>query len=544
MALRRLSNLVARHPWDALFVLVVVPAIALGFVVTFDGTSTWDSGFQLAFSRYLMRRALPAAMAQPSWPTHPPFSTEYYGPGWELFLGLIADGSLGWLRDPEWARHAFNFALFPAALGATAIVLRRAGVSRATTALVVALLLADIRLGGSALLNTKDSPFALAFLVATLATWSVARAMSAAPDVTGASKKAAWLGAIAIVPTMLRPAVPLHVVACLALVLLQCVRRKGWRAWVTLPPAYLVAAWGVAWVLWPTARDEGVAAFVHALQLASRYPWFGNVRVFGHVYASTDLPRWYAFAWLPIAVHPLALALVAVGLPLLVTRRTTTPSFVLAEVGRREWRLGLGAWLGGLTALAWGAIVVARPILYDEDRHISFLYPPLLVLAGLGLDALTERARIGAAVALVVAASGTYAAWRSESYVYVSPLVPHRSSDDFDGDYWGLCIQEGMRAANDLLPAGAALVLPNGPVDAARLQMTRLVEGRFAAAKGATIRPLSNRVPAHAPYYVLQYNRGGGVDRVMNDVHAGHARLLWETAMPTGEPACALAAYE
>jgi hypothetical protein len=74
--------------------------------------------------------------------------------------------------------------------------------------------------------------------------------------------------------------------------------------------------------------------------------------------------------------------------------------------------------------------------------------------------------------------------------------------------------------------------------------MTRLLEGRFTAAKNATRHVLSRSVPARPPYYLLQYNRGGRVERLMNDVHANKARLLWETAMPTGETGCALAAYE
>ena len=540
---QRLTAFVSAYPWDAHAVLVVV-AVVVGFAVTFRGTSTWDSGFQLAFSRYLLRRTLPPPLTLPSWPARPPFSMEYYGPAWELFLGLVADGSLRGLRDPEWVRHALNFALYPAGLGAVGILLVRAGVSRTTALVALALLFADIRLGGSAPINTKDFPFAIAFLVASLATWNVARAMVAATDVKTAAKKAAWLGVLAIAPTMVRPAVPMHTLACLALVFAACVRRRDARAWVALPAAYLLAAWAVAYSVWPTARDEGVAAFVHAFKLASRYPWSGTVRVFGHVYLSTEVPRWYPFAWLPVILHPLALALLVVGLPLLVARRTRTPAFAIAGAAGGEPRLSLAAWLGGLTALAWVAVLTARPVLYDEDRHISFLYPPLLVLAALGLGAFKERVRVAMAAALVASAAVTYIAWGYEAYVYVSPVVPDRSSDNFDGDYWALCVQEGIRVASERVPADGVVVLPDGPVEAASLQMNRLLEGRFSAAKNATRHVLLRDVPPSGPYYALQYNRGGRVERLMNDVRANKARLLWETAMPTGEAACALAAYE
>ena len=542
-AWQRLTAFVSDYPWDALVVLVVL-AIAAGFAVTFRGTSTWDSGFQLSFSRYLLRRTLPASFAPASWPTQPPFSMEYYGPAWELFLGLLADGSLRGLRDPEWVRHALNFALYPAGLGAAGILLIRAGVSRATAFIAMALLFADIRLGGSAPINTKDFPFAIAFLVVSLATWNVARAMFAAPDLKTASKHAAWLGVLAIAPALMRPAVTLHAVACLVLVFAACVHRRDVRALALLPAAYVLAAWIVAWCLWPTARDEGVAAFAHAFKLASRYPWDGTVRVFGHVYLSTEVPRWYPFAWLPVILHPFALVLAVVGLALLVARRGETPAFVVAGLSGRAFRLSLAAWLGGLTALAWVAILIAHPVLYDEDRHLSFLYPPLLVLAAFGLGAVAERARVVLAAVVVASAAVTYAAWGYESYVYVSPVVPHRSSDEFDGDYWALCVQEGVRVASERVPAEGVVVLPDGPVDAAGLQMNRLLEGRFSADERATRHVLTRDVPPSGPYYVLQYNRGARVERLMNDVRAAKARLLWETAMPTGETACALAAYD
>jgi hypothetical protein len=544
-ALHRLARWAAHHPWIAMLLVVGIPSVALGYALTWSGTSTWDSAFQLGLSRYLLRRTLPVALQPESSPATPPFLTEYYGPLWELSIGLVADGLLEFLRDPEWTRHALTFALFPVTLASTWILLARSGVPRSTAFVCVALLVGVVRFGGHALLNTKDLPYACAFLLASLATWRCAQDLLT--PVHPRWQAAARLGLIAMVPALIRPGAPLHLAVCFALIVAACAVRRDRRAALVLLAAYGAAAAALAYATWPTLRDEGPIAFFHAYRLAARYPWRGPVRVFDHTYPNTALPWWYALAWWPVIMHPLTLLATVVGVTVFaVSARAKTPSFVL-DAARARFPLSLGAWLGALTATAWASVLVAQPWLLNEERHILFLFLPVVVLAGLGLGALQKRVRVGLAVVLVLAPLPAYATWRSEAYVYASPLIGDQRTTRFDGDYWGLCVQDGVRALHGRVPAGATVALRGGPIYSAGLQMSRLAEGRFTRmADGAEYRFAPYEPGPERPAYVLLYNGApdGAMERLVEDVKAGRARELWSEAMPMGEIGCLLAVYE
>ncbi|HEY2512566.1 MAG TPA: hypothetical protein VGI39_16980, partial [Polyangiaceae bacterium] len=396
----------------------------------------------------------------------------------------------------------------------------------------------------------KDVPFACGFLLASLAMWLQARALaSEATDLSErarvrAALLAAAMGTTAAAVYLLRPVLPLHLAAGLVFVVAVSVGRGHWTEQASPPLAYM-GAWLVAcYAVWPPFRGHGLATCIAAFSTMSRYPWYGPVTLLGQTFDSTEVPRWYAPAWFVVGTPPALLAAIAVGLVRLVVVRRRLPRFELA-LGRRAIEVPLASWLGAFAATAWAGAVVVHPILYDEDRHLLFLYPPLVVLAAMGFVG-AVRTCAAVAAALLLTATQAYAHWGLYSYVYKSPLVDARPGR-FEGDYWGVCMQEGVRALAGRVPAGAVVVTPDAPDGAARMQLERLRSGRFARVPGMGNYEIVADVPDEArqgaSYYVLTYNRRGNAARVFDDIARGKARLLWKTDMPPGEPACVLAQY-
>jgi hypothetical protein len=172
---------------------------------------------------------------------------------------------------------------------------------------------------------------------------------------------------------------------------------------------------------------------------------------------------------------------------------------------------------------------------YDDERHLLFLYPPLLVLAALGLDAVGERLKLLLTAAIVAASLVSYAAWGRYSYVYQSPLVS--GPERFTGDYWGLCVPLAVRALGGRVPPGAD-VLIDGPEDVAVVESERLAPSGFGPYR---FRSDGEFKP---PFAAISTNRfGQHLPQVLRDVAAKRAQVLWEAEMPPGEPACVLVEY-
>ncbi len=531
-----------RRPWLAP-ALVAVGSIGLGFVLTWRGVATWDSLPHLDHSRWLVHElGLPSSRTSDGL-----FElVKWYGPLWALFLGLLSELVFPFLRDPLWVEQAFNFALYPAGLYAVFRLLGRAGVRRSTACLAVCLLFSAIRMGGHALFNVNDFPMAMLSLLVMLYLWSKLRQIDAGARVSGRISfvTMALLGLVAVVPFLVRPPVAVQALTLtLVLGVFACGRLRGASRWtrggVVVLPLLAGAVFAVS--IWPSLWEHGRSLPRRtAIVGFMRFAWVGEVRYFGRSVLSTQLPAYYPFIWLPVMLTPLAFALLVIGLARSCSWAATPPvghAFPV-EIGRRAWNLTLCRWVAVHTALLWLGVLLVHPTIYDEERHLLFLYPPLLLLAALGLDGLPERLKWALSVLLIGTSFASYVHWGRYAYVYKSPLIGDQSAARFEGDYWGACVPLAVAALEGRVPTGAEVVISE-PLDAALGEYNRLRESPLRARPGFGPYRLVSR-PARPGDTRIVYNRNGGNAEVLRAVREGRAKLLWQTAMPPGDPACVI----
>src|SRR6188472_1416287 len=116
-------------------ILVVAGSVGLGFILTARGMASWDSLPHLERSQWLLHElGLPSSRTSDGLTE----MLKWYGPLWTLFLGVMSELVLPFLRDGLWVQHAFNFALFPAGLWALHRLLVRAHMHRWTWRMWVA----------------------------------------------------------------------------------------------------------------------------------------------------------------------------------------------------------------------------------------------------------------------------------------------------------------------------------------------------------------------------------------------------------------------
>jgi hypothetical protein len=524
----------------ALWALAALASLAAGFALT-RGLISWDDLSALQLSRYLLSR-----FGLHRGPVDVIPWVRWYGPLWEFCLGLAAEFPFAFLKDPIWVRHAVTFACFPMTLLLVPALLMRGGVKPSTALLASSFLFGMIRFGGHAAVNVKDFPFACAYLLATLYLWVLLREGHARSGGRGYTlAELARLGLVALVPYLLRPPALVQFPLLLLFLAFYCAFvEKGaprWKA-AAVPAGLLLLGLAVIALAFPAIREDGWRAWLSSFAGFSRFPWTGDLRVFGRVIPAARLSRSYLFLWIPVILHPLVLVAAGGGLLLTAARAESLGHPFPLKIGRREWNLSLRVWLGAILALTWGLLLARMPVLYDEERHILFLYPPLLVLAALGLDPLRDRSKRVLAALIVGAGLVSYAEWGRYSYVYKSPLVGS-APGRFMGDYWGVCVPLAVRAMDGLVPRGTD-VLIDGPEDAAVLESSRLAASTFGLSAG--FGPYGFRTDGvfKPPFAAISSNRfGQHLDRVLRDAALGRAKLLWRGDMPPGEPACVLVEY-
>ncbi len=511
----------------------------LGFFLSRNGVVTWDDLSHLDQSRWLMSK-YGLIREQVTLLT----IVKWYGPLWEIILGFFS-GLFGFLKDPLWVRHSVTFALFPMTLVLTYLLLVRAGFARSTAFLASSLLFGLIRLGGHALVNVKDTPLACSFLLATISLWILLRESQITSGGKGFTYKSLILMAlVAMTPYLIRPPVMLHIAGLLAFLTLYMILTlpdlKSLSITKRILSILIPVAAGLAflWLSFPTIWDFGWRGWISSFKLFKSFPWDGLVTFYGQTMVSTQLPRWYPLVWIPVIMHPIVLVCVAAGLTagiffrkMAIGHSFEIPTFL------GKWNLSFPLWLGIVTLGGWLAVLIQKPVLYDEERHVLFLFPPLILLGALGLDFLKAKIKIVLAAAVIAASLLSYAQWGRYAYVYKSPIIGDIHANRFMGDYWGAGVIPCLRALEGRVPPGSRIFVP-GPVFAAILGKNSLSENRLLGKDIFKSYVIVDQAPESGPYWAIFNRLPFNHEGVIKDTH--EVKRIFETTMPPGDPACYL----
>jgi hypothetical protein len=511
-------------------------ALLAGFLLTRIGTITWDTVAHREHMLWLIGR----------WRGEdhrwlPYEELVWAGPLWEYVLAAF-EGVFRFLRDPYCVRHAATFTLLPVTAVSVFLLLRKAGETRATAALAVALLLGNVRLVGHSILNVKDFPLACLYAVAALWMWSVLHEEGTA-GLFSRPRRLVALAVVSVLPYLMQPPVLSHWLVLSALCAFAAIREASgvapWPRWrsVVVPVATLPL---LCWAVWPPLWDRGPAGLVASFSLFSKFPWRGTVRVLGTNYASNELPRWYGPFWIALSWEPMAFVVLAAGLVAFAygVARTLLGTRTLATSILTD---SLPVWVALFAAGPWAAVVALRPVLYDEDRHLLFAMPLLAVAAALGLRRLGERWKAGIAAIALVASLASTVAWGKYSYVYRSPLL-RTAPEDFKGDYWGVSSGAMAQALYDHVPDGAWVAVAALP-EPVTLEVERRERSRLVRAEPPKRFRLEHKGAPSGEFYVLATNRNGTNHRILEDIAAGRALELWRDPVPGGEAGAVLAKY-
>ena len=337
---------------------------------------------------------------------------------------------------------------------------------------------------GHSFMNPKDIPFMVFFLASI---YFGIQMLDASPN-----SKWRWLIPAGII---LGLTISIRVIGPLAglLVLIYAAIKFPRRILSTLPYYFLIA--GITtYLTWPYLWQSPIANFLKSLTIMSRFPDIpSNVFFMGKLYSPNELPQMY--------------------FPILLGLQLTEPAVILILIGfafslwlfikgiNREPILLFTGWF--LVPALW--IILWRSPLYNNARQLLFLWPPLFILGGMGIDRLMVIVRLPwfrIALLMIMVLPGMYACIQLHpyEYVYYNSLIRgvKGASRKFELDYWETSFSESTKYLNDNAERGSMIVVIGTAQlveDYARPDLTIVPRGKMTNSE-------------HPPYYILSPTRG------------------------------------
>lgn len=434
-----------------------------------------------------------------------------YGVAFEVLL-LFVERLLG-LEDLQkiyLTRHLLTHLFFLVGGLFCYLLVRRMGGSRVVALFAMLLFLLHPRLYAHSFFNTKDLPFLSMFMIAL---FLIHRAFRKGDPVAFIS-----CGMAIGILTNIRILGVMLFVAVLGMRLLDLLYAADGRERKRILAAiglFTGASFLVLYATWPYLWSDPVRQFAKAFRHMAHHPELLYTLFQGEVLVGGNLPAHYVPAWLSITTPTVTLALGGIGL-LSVLHRTLRSIRTALRNGALRFELLLMACL----FLPMVAVAIFASHLYTGHRQMYFLYAPFALLAAIGLSCLLSfgggRAtlRLGAyglAGVGLIATVVQMAAMHPNQVLYfnffVDKSTPERLRGQYDMDYYGTLLPQGLRTLLHRYPTGTI------NADLTLMPAQANMPANLAALPKADQQRLQVDYAEHADFYVTNHQRHIGLGR-------------------------------
>lgn len=235
----------------------------------------------------------------------------------------------------------------------------------------------------------------------------------------------------------------------------------AWKRTLLLFATYVAIAAVATICFWPFLWSDPLGHYLEAYRFMSESR--GSAGLFGRSYATT--PWFYVPVWMFITVPLVFTGFFLYGFVLFAARFVRRP---LDVIRTRKKELLFAAWF----VLPLASIVITGAGIYNEWRHVFFVYPAFLLLAVVGIreladvfERLSPKLRLlpQALIALQLLGTGCWmVANHPLEFAYFS--LPKAAIDsilpDERVDYWGLSYREAVRFILDDSPGVLTVYSP------------------------------------------------------------------------------------
>jgi hypothetical protein len=194
------------------------------------------------------------------------------------------------------------------------------------------------------------------------------------------------------------------------------------------------------YLCFPTLWPDPIKIFLEMYQSFALFRWDASVLLNGELIKATELPWYYLPEWIGVTT-PISLLLAAVIGIIIYLKKIFTTKESIAD------KLFLGFSLS-LFVLPILMVIIKQSVVYDDWRHVYFIYPGLVVFVGYALIRI-KSIKLSYAFALIITIELLYTQLRlfPHQYVYFNAFIPKHEEylrKHFEFDYWGVSNHEAL----------------------------------------------------------------------------------------------------
>ena len=367
-----------------------------------------------------------------------------HGAGFEVLLVLFEKWkNLTDLRDIYQMRHIVTHVFFLVSVFCAYVLIYRLFKNKFLACLGFIMLLFAPRLYAHSFFNSKDMPFLFMFLI-TLAACQVAFEKNKPLLFLGLGVLCGYATSIRIMGVMLGAIILLFLFIDLAT---DLVNKKNSRT-----PILNILLFSAGFIIflylgWPYLWESPIARFIDSFNKLAHFDLVTEVVLINGKYISASkLPWTYFPAWFIITNPELWLFAGFAGILLLGIGFFRKPLTYLKNTRERNFLLYFLCFLVPVLA-----VIILHSIIYDDWRHLYFVYPSFVLLALYFINKLLQtryKAIVQAACMLQLVLTGTFmVSSHPFNQVYFNNFVSHAPEylrKNYDLEYWGCGFKQGL----------------------------------------------------------------------------------------------------
>lgn len=208
----------------------------------------------------------------------------------------------------------------------------------------------------------------------------------------------------------------------------------------------LIAFCSMAFIAWPLIWHDTIQNIQFVFKRMSSFRWDGAVLLGGNFYDAHNMP-WFYFFWCFGITNPLIYVLLGiVSFILVLIHFIKHPKRFLFELPERNLSLYLICFAGPIAL-----IILLHSVIFDNWRHVYFLYAPFVMILIFGIHSL-GKTKLKWVVNTVLASAFVFVMYYTianfpHQHVYFNQLVSHEPDHlrkNYERDYWGTSYKQAL----------------------------------------------------------------------------------------------------
>ena len=371
-------------------------------------------------------------------------ATDNHGAGFELLLLLVEKSlRLTDTRDIYLMRHIVTHVFFLFAAFAGYVLVYRLFKNKWIACLGFIIFVFTPRIYAHSFFNSKDLPF-LSMVLITLAISQLAF-----------DKRKIWLFALLGIVCGYATGIRIMGIMYALLIggllvtdLILKIRKKEKASPIITSISVFLAGFCLALYLsWPYLWKEPIAKFIESFQVLSHYNKFTGAVLFeGQYIEPSKLPWTYFPVWFGITIPIVWLVAGITGLGWVIFDFIKKPTAYLENSTRRNFLFYLISFAAPVLI-----VMIQHSVIYDDWRHIYFVYPPFVLLALYAIQKayITKFKFVLIGICALQIAFIAYFFIENHPYeqVYFNHLVSNDDEElrrNYELEYWGCSFKQAL----------------------------------------------------------------------------------------------------